>query len=193
MPIRRPAPLDRLKDKPEIDKSHYQHFDILYVQDKFPALDLEVATRLGRMISRRRQLLSYRRSHQERLQTGESAPETATPAPPIATQAASGAIASERNESRAAGSERGFPTKAMTRHTTATTLLINTPEVETSQALCPPSDAGSGSSRASSYTEENLHVEVPPRPKGGSGGKLETCECPYCFILKTIKTDSAWK
>lgn len=39
MPIRRPAPLDRLKQKSSVDASFYQHFDVLYVKDKFRKLD----------------------------------------------------------------------------------------------------------------------------------------------------------
>src|SRR5438034_8148145 len=36
IPIRKPAPLDRLKHKTSIEASFYQHFDVLYVRDKFP-------------------------------------------------------------------------------------------------------------------------------------------------------------
>jgi hypothetical protein len=57
MPIRRPAPFDRLKEKSSVDASFCQHFDVLYVKDKLPNLDPKVATRLGKMISRCRQLI----------------------------------------------------------------------------------------------------------------------------------------
>ena len=175
MPIRRPAPLDRLKQKLPVGESVHQHFDILYVKDKFPMLDPDVATRLGKIISRRRQLLFYRRSHREALQPAQRAPETVTLAPSKVEQVA-------REE-----------TGAMTLRTTATTLRINTPEVETLQALCPPSVSGSVSSMASSYTGGSLLVEVPPRPKGENGRELKIFECPYCFVLQTIETDHAWK
>jgi hypothetical protein len=193
MPIRRPAPLDRLKQKPPIDEFFYQHFDILYIKDKFPKLDLEVATRLGKIISRRRQLLFYRRSHREGLRIAKIEPEIVMPAPPTAEQAAREAIAGGTNQSRAAGSGHTLHTGAMTLRTTATTVRINTPQVETPQALYPPSVTGSVSSMASSYTGGSLRVEVPPRPKGDNGRELETFECPYCFVLQTIKTDHAWK
>jgi hypothetical protein len=193
MPIRRPAPLDRFKQKPAIDESFYQNFDILYVKDKFPKLDPEVATRLGKIISRRRQLLFYRRPHREGLRIANMEPEIVMLAPPIAEQAACEAIAGEINQSRAAGSGHTLPTEAMTLRTTATTLRINTPQVGNPQALYPPSVTGSVSSMASSYTGGSLSVEVPPRPKGDSGRELDTFECPYCFVLQTVKTDHAWK
>lgn len=77
IPIRRPAPLDRLKTKTSIEASFYQHFDVLYVMDKFPHLDRHVATRLGKMISRRRQMLAYRQSHDQNLDTNNVKPRTA--------------------------------------------------------------------------------------------------------------------
>ena len=201
MPIRRPAPLERLNDRrEESDKSHYLQFDIRYVKDKFPMLDSEVATRLGKMISRRRQLLSYRSSHHKRLQ-GKSAPETATPALPIADQALPEAITGSRLASHAAeqalpeaitGSPLASHAGGMTQHTKATT-FCNIGEIPPALCLPSPSVAVSVSSRGSSYAEGNLCVEVPPSPKGDNGGTLVTFECPYCFVVKTIKTNRAWR
>ncbi|EXJ71183.1 uncharacterized protein A1O5_06177 [Cladophialophora psammophila CBS 110553] len=68
LPIRKPAPLDQIKHRTSLDTSPYQHFDALYIRDKFPQMDAEVATRLGKMITRRRQLLRYRQTHHESLQ-----------------------------------------------------------------------------------------------------------------------------
>lgn len=67
MPLRKPAPIDRIKGYDGTDMSLYQHFDVLYIRDKFPAADEPLATRLGKLITRRRQLLEYRRSHNEKL------------------------------------------------------------------------------------------------------------------------------
>ncbi|KAI5805712.1 hypothetical protein EDC01DRAFT_725289 [Geopyxis carbonaria] len=70
-PIRRPAPVDRIKTMPTAESS-YQDYDILYVKDKFPKLDTEVATRLGKLISRRRQLIEYRKNHGKGLEINET-------------------------------------------------------------------------------------------------------------------------
>lgn len=51
LPIRKPAPLDRIKHRTSIDSAVYQHFDVLYVKDKFPNLQPQAATRLGKMIT----------------------------------------------------------------------------------------------------------------------------------------------
>lgn len=74
LPLRRPAPIDRLKDRTTDEASCYQPFDVSYVSDKFPRLEAEIATRLGKMITRRRQLLLYRRHHRVSLKTEAVAP-----------------------------------------------------------------------------------------------------------------------
>jgi len=68
LPIRRPIPLDRMRERAAADSWYYQSFDVLHVRNKFPQVEEVVATRLGRMISRRRQLIQYRKSHTDRLQ-----------------------------------------------------------------------------------------------------------------------------
>lgn len=60
-----------------INASLYQHFDILYVMDGFPELDRDVATRLGKLISRRQQILFYRESHGKNLDTARVQPRIA--------------------------------------------------------------------------------------------------------------------
>ncbi|KAH0543124.1 hypothetical protein FGG08_002550 [Glutinoglossum americanum] len=197
MPIRRPASLDRLIQKASVDASFYQAFDVLYVKDKFPQLDTMVATRLGKMISRRRQLLFYRLSHNDGLQTSKVEPKVALSAP-LATkplsleksdsglEAASEAAVSKVAQSQAASSR-------YTLHTKATTLRLNAPQVDTIATLYAPSIAESELSMPSSYSGENLRVEVPPRPKGKDNKDLDRFECPYCLVAQFVKTDRAWK
>ena len=50
--------MDRFLNRSLLDISIYEHFDILYVKDKFPDADTALSTRLGKLVSRRRQLLA---------------------------------------------------------------------------------------------------------------------------------------
>ncbi|PVH93658.1 hypothetical protein DM02DRAFT_470415, partial [Periconia macrospinosa] len=52
----------------EHELSFYEPYDVLYVRDKFPSVDEAIATRLGKLITRRRQLLAYRKGHQDKIQ-----------------------------------------------------------------------------------------------------------------------------
>lgn len=191
IPIRRPAPLDRLKQKTSVETSFYQHFDILYVKDKFPKLELNVATRLGKMITRRRQLLFYRFSHEQKLEATEVKSKAAL-IPPSATgplslehihsgpEAIIGATVGEIARSQVSSTQ-------ITQDTYATTLHNNDLRLVHKRTLYPPSTADSKSSMASSYAGENMRVEVPLRPKGKDGKELECFECPFCLITQFIK------
>jgi hypothetical protein len=195
IPIRHPAPLDRLKHKTSIEASFYQHFDVLYVRDKFPALDPDVAARLGKMISRRRQILYYRESHDQSLDTAKVKPKMGLPLPsvpkswspgigPGASQEGPG---SELARSQAASSQ-------FTLQSRASTLRLEEAHAEEDlDALHAPSIAESKSSTASSYAGKDLHVEVPARPKGDDGKELDRFKCPYCLITKVITSDHKWK
>lgn len=68
--IRNPAPHDRFIESHSIDMSHYEPFDIQHVYSKFDSIDPELAERLGKAISRRRQFFKYRMAHRMRLAHG---------------------------------------------------------------------------------------------------------------------------
>ncbi|KAH7323008.1 hypothetical protein B0I35DRAFT_192058 [Stachybotrys elegans] len=70
MTIQHPAPHDRYLRYQTTDKSHHEHWDIQHVRSKFDKIDDEIAERLGRAISRRRQYFQYRESHHEKLAFG---------------------------------------------------------------------------------------------------------------------------
>lgn len=194
IPIRRPAPLDRLRTKTSIEASFYQHFDVLYVMDKFPHLDQHVATRLGKMISHRRQILAYRESHDHSLDTANVEPRTA----PF-----SSAITYLLDESGPGVHKEGSgneivrsqaPSTLFTTPSKATTLRLEEAHSEEGlDGLYAPSIVESELSMASSYAGKDLHVEYPPRPKGDDGRVLSRFKCPYCFLTKMIASDHDWK
>lgn len=161
LPIRHPAPLDRLRQKNFSDTSPYQHFDILYIRDKFPRLNADVSSRLGKMISLRRQMLHIRNTHSKNLELNE--PQT---------------------ENSIIGNHRTLKTKT-------TMLEVFEPPIKNNlYALSIPE---SKLSYASTYTEKKLIIDVPPRPKGENGNELDYFVCPYCRVVKKIKTAHQWE
>jgi hypothetical protein len=203
LPIRRPAPLDRIKHRTSINSSGYQHFDVLYVQDKFPDIQPQAAMRLGKMITRRRQILYYREAHKRNLDVARVEPkaviipgalsssfgvedeltvavqthrEQATPSHPASSQAASSHFTAH--------------SKATTARPGQVTFLASQEHMDT---LSAPSVADSNLSVASSYAGKHLRVDVPSRPKNDNGEELESFECPYCLLTKYISNERKWK
>lgn len=200
IPIRKPAPFDRLKDETLLEWSCYQHFDVLYVRDKFPLIDSAIASRLGKMITRRRQLLYYRHAHIQSLHTGRGEPKLPLPTAPTFKMPETGATTTPPQVQ--SGSQVAISQTASSRftlHSKATTfqpglfLLPSTPENFDPMALYAPSTAESKSSVASSFAGKELQIEIPPRPTGDSGVELKWFECPYCLISRHIPTKHKWK
>lgn len=194
IPIRRPAPLDRLRTKTSIEASFYQHFDVLYVMDKFPQLNQHVARRLGKMISQRRRILAYRESHDQSLDTANVEPRTA-PFSSLTTSLLHGSgpgVHKEWSGSEIVRSQT--PGTFFATLSKATTLRLEEAHSEEGlDELYAPSIVESELSIASSYAGKDLNVEYPPRPKGDDGRVLSRFKCPYCFLTKMITSDHEWK
>ncbi|KAI4157301.1 MAG: hypothetical protein LQ342_008398 [Letrouitia transgressa] len=199
IPIRKPAPFDRLRDKKLLKWSYYQHFDVLYIRDKFPLIDFAVASRLGKMITRRRELLYYRRTHNENLDTDRSESK-------LSLRTASTSKMSEKGVTTMPpqaqpGSQVAMSKQAsshFTLHSKATTSQPRLPLPPTQEnldtmALYAPSAADTKTSMASSFAGKELQIEIPPRPTDDSGVQLEWFQCPYCLISRHIPTDRKWK
>lgn len=67
MAIRDPAPESQLGGTITVDKSYFEEHDILHAQAKFPGCSDYLTERFGRAISGRRQYLSYRETHHQKL------------------------------------------------------------------------------------------------------------------------------
>lgn len=65
--ISNPAPHDRFVQSLSSETSHFERYDIEHVQSKFASIDLRLADRLGKAISRRRQYFRYREAHHAKL------------------------------------------------------------------------------------------------------------------------------
>jgi hypothetical protein len=203
LPIRRPAPLDRIKHRTSIDSAVYQHFDVLYVKDKFPNLQLQAATRLGKMITRRRQILHYCEAHKQSLDVARVQPKIAavSEAPPTSSIVEGGSKVTVEDRGSQATPSRLVLSQAASSHFTlrskATTVrpgelkLLNSKDHM--DTLFAPSFAESKSSMASSYAGKAIRISVPSRPKNDDGQELEQFECPYCLLTKNVSNDRRWK
>lgn len=163
LPIRYPIPLDRLRQKDYIDTSLYQHLDVMYVRAKYPKLDAVVSSHLGKMMTRRRQLLRLRESHGQRLGSDEPQPKATT------------SLTSVHETLKTETTELKFA------------------QTPSEKQLYGPSLLESDQSVASSCDEGKIDIEVPPRPKGENGDELDYFECPYCKVARSIKTQNQWR
>lgn len=202
LPLRKPAPLDRLKDRfvANREPSPFAEYDLRYVRDKFPGLEPLAQQSLARMITRRRQLLVYRRQHSERLAARGDESDTGDPR-------------GDDSEARDEGDDdkyHGAPdakvpheprTGPATQYTKATTVLIdpevpfilgeNVAQLISSTAAVVEDDTRT--SVAGSRATREIRLEVPPRPKQSDGKPAILFKCNYCFIPIQIGNDRSWR
>ncbi|KAJ4135267.1 hypothetical protein NW768_004889 [Fusarium equiseti] len=189
--------MDRVRRSRGRDMSLYQHFDVLYVKDKFPLADNFLVHRLGKLISRRRQLLEYRVTHTQRLR------------PPVPHQMEPElnllGIPEESNDGSYPGMTPHQDTKSTVLGTVSRDLSWNNlpsaitkatvqpahAAITSLEALYPPSITESRTSSASEYTD-NQKLHLPPRPLNEDGEPLIQFECPYCGIAKHIPIEPSW-
>ena len=202
MQVRSPAPLDRLKDIPTEEFKSFQHFDVMHVREKFVALDKEIAISLGKMITRRRYLLRYRSSHQERLRDrnmsnhmeqlalmvnegsakqGHTSKDT--------TKAFDTSEAMDDRSSYKTGSEiQSEATKKVLDPTHQPPQLHSLSNLEL-LGTSGEDAASTTSDMASDFTRESP-IEVPPRPKDDKGAYKTSFECNYCKLLVHIQGEN---
>lgn len=189
LPIRSPAPIDRMKKKYIVETTGYLPFDIMYVRDKFPNLNETVTTRLAKMISRRRQLVKYRKDHTDALKEKEV---TVVDTPKLErghlSKPTEGDVASESTPSSKGPSQRTELTKA-------TTMKINAPMVSIAPVigLYTPSVSDFASSTASEQTANTITMRLPNRPRTSEGRLLDKFICPYCSTAQVITSERRWK
>lgn len=189
--IRRPPPADRHTKSINIDVHHFAEFDQRYVCDKFPSADPEVLARLGKGITRRRQLLKYRDLHSTKLnppaeaigpkQAASAAIYFETVGRPVINPLVGNADKYRDTKSIASGSNLNPSTKA-------TTFVPQAPIImEEIQSV-----ADTTSSYQSTLSGHEI-IQIPPMPKGLDGEEFETFECPYCHVLCEIQSWQTWK
>ena len=169
MAVRNPTPHDRYTKAASIDTSFYEPFDIEHVRQKFPMAKEFLVSRLGKAISRRRQYLKYRELHRAKL---------AKPSQPLELQ------------------EIVLPDKSVISSTklTETTASAFVERTSTKEADFEFADmrSESGATQTSYATSSGstTKVRMPPTPKGAANG--QPFECPYCYMIDTVKDTRAW-
>ncbi|KAK8248582.1 hypothetical protein IWZ00DRAFT_508615 [Phyllosticta capitalensis] len=188
LPIRKPAPVDRLRDKSTGEMQYYEHFDTIYVMDKFPLLDQRVAARLGNLVTRRRRLLRYRESHARHLKGSRS-----TGGQHIFKRTAQTGRASSLRIGPESVTEQSSRTGASKSEATKLVLGKMQSHLDNDLAALSNADAESTTSDfASEFTEESP-VEIPPRPRNEKGQPMTSFECAYCRLLVFKHTEKDWK
>jgi hypothetical protein len=184
LPIRRPAPLDRMKERATAETSDYYPFDLMHVKNKFPAVHERLAARLAKMITRRRQLMRYRKRHTDALQGHYLQTRRRVVA----------AIQDEDDRSEGSAPSLWASTR-YTHITKATTLEVDmhARQLADLSNLYAPSIATSISSTGSNQSDGRMSINVPKRPKGGTGDASNQFICPYCRVAQSIATDRKWK
>ncbi|KAK0631462.1 hypothetical protein B0T14DRAFT_559255 [Immersiella caudata] len=163
--IRNPAPHDRFVASAPTETSHYEPFDIQHVRSKFGgAMSEDLAVRLGKAISRRRQYFKYRESHHAKLCQGLD-PERPTP-----ENAASTIASSIPRELKDSGDKA--------QHST---------EVINEDAR---SDSGVSETSFASSIADAAQLRAPPLPKAAQKGPFE---CPFCFVMVEATNNISWK
>jgi hypothetical protein len=184
LPIRRPAPLDRIREGLVSETSPYDPFDLMHVKNKFPTTDERLASRLAKMISRRRQIMRYRKLHTDALQGHHSH-----------TRRRIAAVIQDENDDNSEVAPSLAASTRYTHDTKATTLKLDTfahkpPGLNT---LYAPSVSSFTSSTGSNQDGGDIYIAIPERPKEESRDASKQFICPYCGVAQTITTDRKWK
>ena len=189
LPIRSPAPIDRMKKKHITDSSAYLPFDIMHVRHKFPNLNETVTARLAKMISKRRQLIRYRKDHTEALQEEEM---NATEDPNLGhghlPMPGQGDTASKSAPSSKGPSQRTELTKATTWKNNA--LVASFPP---GVGLYTASVSDVASTLASEQATNAITIRFPNRPQTKAGRLLDKFVCPYCSTAQVFMSERRWK
>ena len=201
--IRNPAPKERLHKIALIKVSHFEYWDIKYVDEKFcqahPQNNFRVANylkkRLGKANTRRRQILKYYEAHHQKISQyiDDSLPsrsviernEFNAPNPMASTMGGGSARAS----TRISDFERATIYTAIKSQTTLPTVKtgrsraigIERDEEQLSQTSYAPS------------TNYTMRIRVPSPPSEQAAFEGEPFECPYCFNIIKIRGRQGWK
>lgn len=194
MPIRRPAPaerLDRLAKASFNETSIHEHFDCMYVRDVFNKADEKLVIRLGRMITRRRQLLQYRQAHNKRLiREMDDSKEQIDKAKSygiidIRPSSASILRTEPPIKSLALDSKFNQGSRATTfkppNYPLDFTKNFEVQSLPETVSTLPSTRSG------------GEQLAIPSCPKGSNGEDLEDFICPYCYVFRHITSLHQWK
>lgn len=193
--IQNPAPLRRLQKSSVIDVSHFEHFDIQHISNKFPGAHPYLVERLGRSNTRRRQLLRYHELHHDKV-AGRYGLEPLVPGPVEKGTRQGGNQSAMTNSREHERNEipQGTSKKRPATHTLSATTVTAYERTTEENTLEQLSDAGfSQTSYSSSVYGIVEKLRVPPPPSQQCAFQGEAFQCPYCFIITTVTGQKSWK
>ena len=200
MPVRRPAPVERLDKFSKgrlLDVALYQHFDCLFVEDLFKGANSQLKLRLGRLISRRRQLLQYRKVHNENLKRVQyvDAGEFSEDQHRNVTQESSFQNSNQTQLREESAVPPSYTQSSRNQKSDIATTFKPGASDTIMKGLLEydvRSEPETLSSWASQETS-NEALHIPSRPVDPNGEELEDLECPYCYTLIHVRSQHAWK
>ncbi|KAI5804073.1 hypothetical protein DFH27DRAFT_524520 [Peziza echinospora] len=161
----RPAVQKNKQEKyQEIDVSAYEPHDYNHVTNKYPDVAQELAARLGRANSQRRQFFKYQENHHKKL--------------------------SQEEEDNFQEDGQAIRAKTVTTATTFEDDAIETRDSGNGDRTACSDDINSVTSYATSAAIGEADLKVPSPPGGIQG---EPFECPYCFKIVTATNSRSWR
>jgi hypothetical protein len=164
LPLRRLAPPDLV-----LQPFEEQTLDVRHVWYMFPAIDDRVATRLGRLISRRRRSIRIRKINEDALQEPRAKGIETRPSSPVSSSGHAWSNTTTR--------EPRVP-------------IRDARQVEYQDS---PYLSESTSSVASEQTTQVTRLKIPQRPRGYDGKYLMDFTCPYCSTTQSIASERKWR
>lgn len=187
--IANPVPHERVRILgvgPREDISFRETYDIGYVQDKFPAISAELATYLGKALTRRRQFFKYREAHRARLASGLDMDwETTEHGDTSRTEVVPKTVASPLPEHLKTLKDVDPRTNLFDQDNRSDAGISQTSYATSAEFLA--SDLDGGQAR---HMKPPPPLRVPPRP---AGPEHQTFECPFCYRIVFASTRAAWK
>ena len=167
-----------------------QH-DSLYIQDRFPHVpsNQRLVERLAGANGRRRQWLSYRKRHRDKLAAGSG--DTVEPQAGAGAAMSTAASEVQNNYLPEASILASFVARSSLLSATTATPFRNTGLVslEEESQIAASETTSYLDSQHSTYEDGHLHTPSAP-------SEVETgmpFECPYCFAMVVVKNLRAWR
>ena len=160
--------------------------------------DNALVIRLGKLVTRRRQLLASRSARDEKLMTEDAGPEYTEELPNAGTKRhVDDVLCSNTIQTHAEATNAKAPRSQLSgsRQTVMTKATVLCQEMRqedgpTASYSLPVSEYAP--SLASSYAI-GLRVVIPKRPRDQTGQELEDFKCPYCFVACHVGSQDRWK
>lgn len=188
--IRDPAPRDRLLKIAAIDVSHFERWDTMHVEHKFPLANSTLVKRLACANSKRRQYFKYLEKHHDKLALGAYA--HAAYEEPLAPGIEPSELARDKPKERVVeigprSIAASTPTTIATKNTQTTVATYR----EEDKDIFVDDNLSETSSAASEGVSEAVQLYIPAPPKGALDS--DPFECPYCFEMMKVSSLLAWR